>query len=159
MLVPYSQYRKDGDIVRGLATGTANAIKPVVMESMDLLSFLVGAANGAAEAVDTAFYPVKRTVRKKRSRRPRGILNGLSHAYAILSSEMVNAAGNIIVVPANQYQNSGSIAALRSAVTGIPRAVVCSTIAITKAASTAISSATNTLDPQRKIDRVDKYRK
>jgi hypothetical protein len=157
VIVPVRQFRKDGNVLKGIQKGSSSAVQSVAVEAIDLASFLFGGAKTVLETVDrTVARPGHETASLENQ--PRGFRHGLRLAYSSLSKGLQSAAHEIVVVPRQEYESSGVAGYMYAMVSGIPSAIISPILGVTQAASSTLIGARNSLDPQGKLNQEDKYK-
>jgi len=93
------------------------------------------------------------------SNQPADISDGLRQAYEALSRGLQQATHGIIVVPSQEYERMGTGAAVKSVVKAVPGAILKPMIGATEAISRALMGVKNTVNPLKKKEADDKYKK
>jgi len=117
-----------------------------------------GASAAAAAAADAQDAPRRKTYLSKRANPPGSAAEGLRQAYESLSRGLQSAASQMIVVPREEYQRSGSRGAVRSALRSMPGAVLSPVIGGVEAIGKVLNGAASSLAPNRVQEHRDRYK-
>ncbi|KAG5650892.1 hypothetical protein H0H81_010636 [Sphagnurus paluster] len=185
VLLPISQYKKDGRIVRGVQKGTTAFVKSTALEAIKLGARLAtgtqvileqaeGVLGGhfdqsiTAEAVQTstgddfAHFETDDDAEldaiSKYAQQPDNIKEGVQSAYKSLRKNFNSAAQTILAVPMEVYERSGNEGAVRSVIRAVPIAVLKPMIGASEAVSKTLLGLHNTLDPDLRHENEAKYK-
>jgi hypothetical protein len=115
-----------------------------------------GGAITATETYDATRR--KQTYVSKRANPPVSAQEGLRQAYESLSRGLQSAASQMIVVPRDEYQRSGSRGAVRSAIQAMPGAMLSPVIGGLEAVAKVLNGGANSLAPSRVQEHKDKFK-
>ncbi|KAK0197033.1 hypothetical protein F5146DRAFT_1013780 [Armillaria mellea] len=183
VLLPISQYKKDGRIVRGVQKGATAFVKSTAIEAIKLGAHLAtgtqvileqaeGVLGGqfanpiTAEALQgDEFVPYGYSdedeaaeMISKYAEQPADIKEGVQSAYRSLHRNLNSAAQTILAVPMEVYERSGNEGPVRSVIRAVPIAVLKPMIGATEAVSKTLLGLHNTLDPNVRHDNQAKYK-
>ena len=162
VLLPYSQYRKQGRVLRAVKRGVSSLAKHAAVEGLGLLLTLTSSANALLREVDAIVAPSGPTHTQHSSsgplaqstssslsltaRTPDSLRAGLSVAYARLSASVHEAAHSLVVVPRDEWIRGGGRLGVLSVVRNLPAAALQPMIGVTDALHATIMAAQNTVD-------------
>ncbi|PFH54295.1 hypothetical protein AMATHDRAFT_38236 [Amanita thiersii Skay4041] len=188
VLLPISQYKKDGRILRGFQKGTTAFFKSTALEAIKLGAKLAtgtqvileqaeGVLGGqfqhpvtaeplqiVGEDMDQMAYEVSEDegtseIISKYADQPMDIQEGFHSAYKSLQRNFSSAAQTILAVPMEVYERSGDEkGAVRSVIRAVPIAVLKPMIGATEAVSKTLLGLHNTLDSNVRHDNEAKYK-
>ncbi|KIY72189.1 hypothetical protein CYLTODRAFT_418166 [Cylindrobasidium torrendii FP15055 ss-10] len=182
VLLPISQYKKDGRIVRGVQRGATAFVKSTAIEAIKLGARLatgtqvileqaegvVGGQFSGAVTAETMSSPdfvagelddeLDEEAFSKYAEQPTDIKEGIQSAYRSLHRNMNTAAQTILAVPMEVYERSGNEGPVRSVIRAVPIAVLKPMIGASEAVSKTLLGLHNTLDPNVKMDNELKYK-
>jgi autophagy-related protein 2 len=115
-----------------------------------------GAAAAAADAQESS--RARKTYLGKRANPPGSAAEGLRQAYESLSRGLQSAASQMIVVPRDEYQRSGSRGAVRSAFQAMPGAMLSPVIGGMEAVAKVLNGAASSIAPNRVQEHRDRYK-
>ncbi|GAM19510.1 hypothetical protein SAMD00019534_026850 [Acytostelium subglobosum LB1] len=95
----------------------------------------------------------------KFSDQPVDTKEGIQHAYESVSREIKSAAHTIIAVPMKEYHKKGTKGYMKSMVKAVPIAIIRPMIGITEGVSKTLLGVRNQIDPQKKAEMDNKYKK
>ncbi|KAF5315958.1 hypothetical protein D9611_004756 [Ephemerocybe angulata] len=185
VLLPISQYRKDGRIVRGVQKGATAFVKSTALEAIKLGARLAtgtqvileqaeGVLGGdfentvTAETLQPSFgddfnlpgedFDDDAEHISKYAQQPADIREGVQSAYKSLHRNLSSAAQTILAVPMEVYERSGNEGPVRSVIRAVPIAVLKPMIGATEAVSKTLLGLHNTLDPDVRHENEAKYK-
>ncbi|TEB36380.1 hypothetical protein FA13DRAFT_1683755 [Coprinellus micaceus] len=186
VLLPISQYRKDGRIVRGVQKGATAFVKSTALEAIKLGARLAtgtqvileqteGILGGefdktiTTEALQQQTFGDEFTLPSeefdedaehisKYAQQPADIKEGVQSAYKSLSRNLNSAAQTILAVPMEVYERSGNEGPVRSVIRAVPIAILKPMIGATEAVSKTLLGLHNTLDPEVRLENEAKYK-
>ena len=149
VLVPLEQYRKDGRLLRGLRKGAIKCLRNITIEALNAsvgltkvvastLNDLVTIEGGREGGRDRLVQP---------DPQPKGMREGLEHAYDSLSRGLGTAAHTIIAIPIQEMERSGPRGSMRAVIRALPIAVVKPVVGVSEALSITLLGVRNKLDP------------
>ncbi|RUS31489.1 hypothetical protein BC938DRAFT_477711 [Jimgerdemannia flammicorona] len=188
VLLPIEQYKKDGRIIKGLQKGTQSFAKATTMEAIKLGTKLAAGTQVILEQADVMLggksTPVSGSSRVSQPRRsmdiigedddedsdkqeilskfadqPADLTEGLEFAYRSLRSNIGTAAQTIYAVPMEVYETDGASGTARAVIRAVPVAVIKPMIGVTEALSNVLLGLRNTIDPSKKLQNEDKYKR
>ena len=164
VLLPYSQYRKQGRMMRAVKRGVSSLAKHAAVEGLGLLLTVTHSANALLREVDAIVAPASsgrgggtsgsRTPgsgagsgsTSLTTRTPASLRAGLSVAYARLSASVHEAAHSLVVVPRDEWTRGGGRLGVLSVVRNLPAAALQPMIGVTDALHATIMAAQNSVD-------------
>ncbi|KXN86892.1 Autophagy-related protein 2 [Leucoagaricus sp. SymC.cos] len=187
VLLPISQYKKDGRIVRGLQKGATAFVKSTAIEAIKMgarlatgtqvileqaesvlggqfsdsymtESLQVSTLDEAGRLSDDFDDEVGSDLISKYAEQPADIREGVQSAYRSLRQNLNSAAQTILAVPMEVYEKSGSEGPVRSVVRAVPIAVLKPMIGASEAISKTLLGLHNTLDPNVQRENEAKYK-
>jgi len=122
-----------------------------------------GRARGHARSTDLSSMHFSESRRRpshisKQAGAPSSAQEGFRQAYDSLSRGLHYAAQQLVVVPREQFQRHGSKGAVRSALQGMPAAVLSPVIGGMEAVAKVLNGAVHSLDPKRKKENMQKFK-
>jgi autophagy-related protein 2 len=100
----------------------------------------------------------KGTTISKQANPPSSAQDGFRQAYDSLSRGLQSAATQMIVLPRSEYQRYGSRGAMKTALKGVPSAVLSPIIGGMEAVAKVLNGITNSMDPKRKKENLEKFK-
>lgn len=97
--------------------------------------------------------------RSSQASQPVGVMDGLHQAYDSLTRGVREAVHTIVAVPKSEYRKTGTHGAIKAAVRGVPVAVLRPIIGTTEAVARTLLGVRNALDPAKKRDLDEKYKR
>ncbi|KAJ6496744.1 hypothetical protein C8R47DRAFT_1115401 [Mycena vitilis] len=188
VLLPISQYKKDGRIVRGVQKGTTSFFKSTAVEAIKLGARLATGTQVILEQAEGVLggqfkNPVTtETVQpmggdydnrgqntsdeddepedliSKYAEQPVDLREGVQSAYKSLQRNLNSAAQTILAVPMEVYERSGNEGPVRSVIRAVPIAVLKPMIGASEAVSKTLLGLHNTLDPNVRHENEAKYK-
>ncbi|EAU88507.1 hypothetical protein CC1G_04213 [Coprinopsis cinerea okayama7 len=182
VLLPISQYKKDGRIVRGVQKGATAFVKSTAIEAIKMGARLAtgtqvileqaeGLLGGdfdrpvTAETVPVMFeedfeasQDDELDMISKYAQQPADIKEGVQSAYRSLQKNLSSAAQTILAVPMEVYERSGNEGPVRSVIRAVPIAVLKPMIGASEAVSKTLLGLHNTLDPNVRLENEAKYK-
>ncbi|EGN93260.1 putative peripheral membrane protein required for the formation of cytosolic vesicles [Serpula lacrymans var. lacrymans S7.3] len=183
VLLPITQYKKDGRIIRGVQKGTTAFVKSTAMEAIKLGAQLATGTQVILEQAENVlggqFHdPITaETVQfssvieglseedelppdlfSKYAEQPEGITEGVRSAYRSMHRNLNSAAQTILAVPMEVYERSGNEGAMRAVIRAVPIAVLKPMIGASEAVSKTLMGLHNTLDPNVRYENEAKYK-
>ncbi|KAK7054763.1 autophagy-related protein 2 [Paramarasmius palmivorus] len=188
VLLPISQYKKDGRIVRGVQKGTTAFVKSTATEAIKLgarlatgTQVILEHAEGVlgnefrqpitaetlqlpntGEYVSTLdpeeFSEEDLDLISKYAEQPMNVKEGIQSAYKSLQRNLNSAAQTILAVPMEVYERSGNEGPVRSVIRAVPIAVLKPMIGASEAVSKTLLGLHNSMDPNLRHDYDAKYK-
>ncbi|TFK29985.1 hypothetical protein FA15DRAFT_663305 [Coprinopsis marcescibilis] len=180
VLLPISQYKKDGRIVRGVQKGATAFVKSTAIEAIKMGARLAtgtqvileqaeGLLGGefdrpiTAETLSLPYDEDDETdedadLISKYAQQPADLKEGFQSAYKSLQRNLNSAAQTILAVPMEVYERSGNEGPVRSVIRAVPIAVLKPMIGATEAVSKTLLGLHNTLDPNVRLENEAKYK-
>ena len=164
VLLPYSQYKRQGRVLRAVKRGVSSLAKHAAVEGLSLLLTLTSSANALLRDVDAIVAPGSRTASHATAahaagaggsgggtsslaaRSPDSFRAGLSVAYARLSASVHEVAHSLVAVPCDEWTRGGGRLGVLSVVRNLPVAALQPMIGVTDALHATIMAAQNTVD-------------
>ncbi|KAG6874206.1 hypothetical protein C0995_003752 [Termitomyces sp. Mi166 len=186
VLLPITQYKKDGRIVRGVQKGATAFVKSTALEAIKLGARLATGTQVILEQAEGVLggqfnYPITtETVSigtgddftqlenednddpddmiSKYAQQPADLKEGVQSAYKSLQRNFQSAAQTILAVPMEVYERSGSEGPVRSVIRAVPVAVLKPMIGASEAVSKTLLGLHNSLDPDTRHEYEAKYK-
>ncbi|CAL1704672.1 unnamed protein product [Somion occarium] len=185
VLLPISQYRKDGRVVRGLQKGTTAFVKSTATEAIKLGARLATGTQVILEQAETVLggqfkNPITAEAMQispaaldldegtedaeleelisRYADQPTNVKEGVQSAVRSLRRNFNSAAQTILAVPMEVYERSGSEGTVRAVVRAVPIAVLKPMIGASEAISKTLLGLHNTLDPGVRLENEAKYK-
>ncbi|KAJ8078907.1 autophagy- protein 2 [Marasmius tenuissimus] len=184
VLLPISQYKKDGRIVRGVQKGTTAFVKSTATEAIKLGARLATGTQVILEQAEGVLgnefkHPVTAETLQlpdnivldkdefteedldlisKYAEQPTNLSEGIHSAYKSLQKNLNSAAQTILAVPMEVYERSGNEGPVRSVIRAVPIAVLRPMIGASEAVSKTLLGLHNSMDPSLRLDHDAKYK-
>lgn len=186
VLLPISQYKKDGRVLRGLQKGSTAFVKSTAIEAIKLGARLAtgtqvileqaehvmgGQFNDPVMAEAVSFPSGYRGISEELDEamateepisryadQPVNVKEGVVSAYHSLRRNLNSAAQTILAVPMEVYERSGNEGAVKAVVRAVPIAVLRPMIGASEAVSKTLLGLHNTLDPNVRAENEAKYK-
>ncbi|XP_028968074.1 autophagy-related protein 2 homolog B [Galendromus occidentalis] len=147
--LPVEQYRKDGQIVRGLQRGTHSFTTNAAIAFLELTGKAIGTIQHAAELAynllsPTANVPISSGI----SEQPVDIREGLNNAYLVMANGINDTARHIVQAAATDTRARGITGAVGEVLRLVPPALVKPVIDVTAATSNVINGVKYQLAPE-----------
>ena len=159
VVLPYSQYKKHGRVMRAVKRGVSSLAKHAAVEGLGLLLTVTHSANVLLREVDAIVAPAGSASGGSLTsagggvgslslavRTPDSLRAGLSVAYARLSASVHDAAHSLVVVPRDEWTRRGGRLGVLSVVRNLPAAALQPMIGATDALHATIMAAQNSVD-------------
>ncbi|CAI2167831.1 9475_t:CDS:10 [Funneliformis geosporum] len=187
ILLPIEQYKKDGRIIRGIQKGTESFARATTMEAIrfgtklavgtqimlehadEILSFesqtgnnTRGSINTTVSSIDEEFDSEEENIKElisKYADQPADLNEGIEAAYKSLRANIGTAAHTIFAVPMEVYEKTGTQGTVKAVIRAVPVAVLKPMIGASEAVSKTLLGLRNTIDPNKKLQMEDKYKK
>ncbi|GBC00239.1 hypothetical protein RclHR1_00380007 [Rhizophagus clarus] len=187
ILLPIEQYKKDGRVIRGLQKGTQSFARATTMEAIklgtklavgtqillehadEILSFesQTGTENRSSSSTTTVGTVEEefdsddetKELISKYANQPADLNEGIEKAYKSLRTNIGTAAHTIFAVPMEVYEKTGTQGTVRAVIRAVPVAVLKPMIGATEAVSQTLLGLRNSIDPNKKLQTEDKYKK
>ncbi|CAG8708357.1 6789_t:CDS:2, partial [Funneliformis mosseae] len=187
ILLPIEQYKKDGRIIRGLQKGTESFARATTMEAIrfgtklavgtqilleqadEILSFesqtgtnTRSSTNPTISTIDEEFDSEEDNIKElisKYADQPADLNEGIEAAYKSLRANIGTAAHTIFAVPMEVYEKTGTQGTVKAVIRAVPVAVLKPMIGASEAVSKTLLGLRNTIDPNKKLQMEDKYKK
>ncbi|CAG8498680.1 19084_t:CDS:10 [Rhizophagus irregularis] len=188
ILLPIEQYKKDGRVIRGLQKGTQSFARATTMEAIkfgtklavgtqillehadEILSFESqtstenrnNSSNTTIGTVEEEFDSDDENTKElisKYANQPADLNEGIEKAYKSLRTNIGTAAHTIFAVPMEVYEKTGTQGTVRAVIRAVPVAVLKPMIGATEAVSQTLLGLRNSIDPNKKLQTEDKYKK
>jgi autophagy-related protein 2 len=188
VLIPLREYKKDGRLLRGLKKGAVRCLRNITIEALnasvgltkvvattlnDLVSDApalppshaggmtgggLGGAGGAMVVGGGAGGGVGGRRLIEPGPQPRGVRDGLEHAYDSLSRGLNSAAHTIIAIPIQELERSGPRGSVRAVFRALPIAVVRPVAGASEALSITLLGVRNKIDPTARREEEELWR-
>ncbi|EKM55349.1 uncharacterized protein PHACADRAFT_208868 [Phanerochaete carnosa HHB-10118-sp] len=186
VLLPISQYKKDGRVLRGLQKGSTAFVKSTAIEAIKLGARLATGTQVILEQAESVIggqfhdpvmveaislpagyrdlseeFDEAAEAEEPISRyadQPANVKEGVVSAYQSLRRNFNSAAQTILAVPMEVYERSGNEGAVRAVVRAVPIAVLRPMIGASEAVSKTLLGLHNTLDPNVRAENEAKYK-
>ncbi|CAG8442536.1 10645_t:CDS:10 [Acaulospora colombiana] len=180
ILLPIEQYKKDGRIIRGLQKGTQSFAKATTMEAIkfgtklavgtqtllehaeEILSVNGDDSNLSAAGDEEGFESEEDNGKESISKyadQPADLNEAIEVAYKSLRQNFGTAAHTIFAVPMKVYEKTGTQGSVKAVIRAVPIAVLKPMIGASEAVSKGLLGLQNTIDPNKKLQMEDKYKK
>jgi autophagy-related protein 2 len=188
VLIPLREYKKDGRLLRGLKKGAVRCLRNITIEALNAsvgltkvvattLNDLVsdappallpgmrggghgdgagGGGGGGLVGVGVGGVGGRRLIEP--GPQPRGVRDGLEHAYDSLSRGLNSAAHTIIAIPIQELERSGPRGSVRAVFRALPIAVVRPVAGATEALSITLLGVRNKIDPTARREEEELWR-
>ncbi|GJE87153.1 autophagy-related protein 2 [Phanerochaete sordida] len=186
VLLPISQYKKDGRVLRGLQKGSTAFVKSTAIEAIKLGARLATGTQvileQAEHVIGGQFHdpimaealslpsgyralgdefdedPESEEPISRYADQPANVKEGVVSAYHSLRRNFNSAAQTILAVPMEVYERSGNEGAVKAVVRAVPIAVLRPMIGASEAVSKTLLGLHNTLDPNVRAENEAKYK-
>lgn len=157
--LPVEQYRKDGQIVRGIQKGTHSFTTKSAIAFLELTGKAIGTIQHAAELAYNLLSPVANVpIAPGISEQPVDIREGFNNAYLVMANGLNDTARNIVQAAATDTKSRGITGAVGEVLRHIPPAVVRPLIDVTSATSNVINGVKYQLAPECRDDQLAKWK-
>lgn len=171
VMVPISEYKKDGRVVRSLRKGATAFGRTTGIELMKLAAKVaIGtqtALQGAEDLMkpsnvtDAAWEDMEHEEEEKKmispyADQPVGVWQGMRGGYAGLARDLLTTRDAIIAIPGEVMETGTARGAAKAISKGLPTIVLTPVRGVAEAVGKTLMGATNSLDPQnrRRMDEV-----
>ncbi|PCH37996.1 hypothetical protein WOLCODRAFT_87760 [Wolfiporia cocos MD-104 SS10] len=186
VLLPITQYKKDGRVVRGLQKGTTAFVKSTAIEAIKLGARLATGTQVILEQAENVIggqfsdritaetmqvSPLSDGLEElsgeetstedlisRYAEQPMNVKEGVQSAYKSLRRNLNSAAQTILAVPMEVYERSGNEGPVRAVVRAVPIAVLKPMIGASEAVSKTLLGLHNSLDPNVRQENEAKYK-
>ncbi|CAG8497159.1 7566_t:CDS:10 [Diversispora eburnea] len=177
ILLPIEQYKKDGRIIKGLQKGTQSFAKATTMEAIkfgtkiavgtqilleqaeEILSFESNSITNNDDGECDSEDDHDKEIISKYADQPADLNEGIEAAYKSLRQNLGTAAHTIFAVPMEVYEKTGTQGTVKAVIRAVPVAVLKPMIGATEAVSKGLLGLRNTIDPNKKLQMEDKYKR
>ncbi|KFM67571.1 Autophagy-related protein 2-like protein, partial [Stegodyphus mimosarum] len=164
--LPVMQYRRDGQIVRGLQHGASSFSTSTAMAFLDLTSRLVGAIQGCAEIAydmvspgpSVAYKYLTSTESCRHGNQPADIREGVATAYHVVKEGLGDTARTIYHVAATEHEHKGVPGAVGGVLRQIPPSLFTPVILAGKATRSVLDGMLHQLVPDAHQEDIHKWR-
>lgn len=166
VMLPISEYKKDGRVVPGLKKGLNSFVRSTGNEAVRLSAKLAVGTQGLLETAEQTLSqssgqsePAKvRHAVSMYADQPRDLRQGISQGIGGMSRNMMTAKNAFVSIPRDLEDETDARAAAKSAARTIPVAVLRPLIGTTEMISKTLLGLRNTMNPEQRKMNDDKYK-
>jgi len=162
VMLPVSEYRKDGRVLRAVRLGAQAFVKTATLEMLNIshratkcaasiLGDLMGASSepGSDPRSQIEYF----------DEQPAGFVEGLTDGFESLSREMASTIHTVIALPIQEYKRTGAGGTARCVIRALPIAVLKPIVGASEALSCTLLGVRNNLDPRSRQEEEELWRK
>ncbi|KAJ1507848.1 autophagy- protein 2 [Coelomomyces lativittatus] len=156
VLLPVSQYRKEGKVIKGLQRGAHSFVKTAAVETLNLGTKVSVGTYTLLRKADCFLENQPAPLQSAYAQQPKDLKEGIELAYKSISKN-VSQVAKVLAMPI-QTMERDKTGAMRQVLRAVPIAILKPMLGATEAMGKTLMGLRNTVDPSKKLESQDKYK-